>query len=184
MTIMMIAQLMTDEKVETRNIIDPYWYWDTEAIKADLDTKRHPFGVLISNLQNDFNIATVIRNSNAFMAKMVYYYGRRKWDRRGAVGTHNYIHYKHVPEGSLDEIKGYALVGIDNLPGAEPMDDFVWPENTLMCFGQEQSGLPDCILERCEKLVYIRQFGSVRSLNVGCASSVAMYDWCKKNASD
>jgi len=166
---------------ETRNLIDHYWYWDTEAIKVDLDEKRHPFGILISNLGNDFNIGSVIRNSNAFLAKSVYYFGRRKWDKRGAVGTYNYISLQHIPEGSLDLIEGYNWVGIDNLPGAIPIDDFQWPENTLMCFGQEQAGLPDSILERCDSLVYIKQFGSVRSLNVGCASAIAMYDWCRKN---
>lgn len=168
------------ENGETRNIIEPYWYWETEAIKADLDTKRHPFGVLVSHLYNDFNIGTVIRNANAFLAKKVYYYGNRQWDRRGAVGTHNYIHLEHLKEGNLDEIEGYTWIGIDNLPGAEPIDSFDWPDNALMCFGEEKVGLPEDILERCERLVYIRQFGSVRSLNVGCASSIAMYDWCKK----
>ena len=56
---------------ETRNIIDYYWYWKTEAIKADLDTKRHSFGVLISHLYNDFNISTVMRNANAILTNKV-----------------------------------------------------------------------------------------------------------------
>ena len=45
---------------ETRNIIDPYHYWTNEAIKADLDTKRHDFGVLVANVQYDFNIGRSI----------------------------------------------------------------------------------------------------------------------------
>jgi tRNA G18 (ribose-2'-O)-methylase SpoU len=28
--------------------------------------------------------------------------------------------------------------------------------------------------------VYIKQYGSVRSLNVGTASGIAMYDYCNK----
>jgi tRNA G18 (ribose-2'-O)-methylase SpoU len=171
-----------DEKTETRNIIDHYWYWDTEAIKADLDTRRHKFGVLTTNFGNDFNIASVIRNANAFMAEMVYIYGRRKWDKRGAVGTHNYLHIKHLPDdfdlGGLEDY--YTLVGIDNIPGAVPIDDFEWPERTLMCFGQEQIGLPQNVINRCKSVVYIKQYGSVRSLNVACASAIAMQDYCRK----
>jgi len=169
---------------ETRNIIDYYHYWKNEAIIADLDKKRHKFGVLISNINYDFNISTVIRNSNAFLAKMTYIYGRKKWDKRGAVGTHNYVHLKHIPENSslLDGLKDeYVLIGIDNLVDSVPMDEFDWPENALMCFGQEQIGLPKDIIDKCDKIVYIKQFGSVRSLNVGCASAIAMYDYCKKN---
>jgi tRNA G18 (ribose-2'-O)-methylase SpoU len=167
---------------ETRNIIDYYWYWETEAIKADLDTKRHQFAILCSNLYNDFNISTVIRNSNAFLAKKVYVYGRRSWDKRGSVGTHHYQHIEYLPEDyDLKELKkNYTFVAIDNVEGAVPMDDFVWPKNTLMLFGQEQVGLPPELIAECEHVVYIKQFGSVRSLNVGCASSIAMYDYCNK----
>ena len=79
--------------MENRNIIDHYWYWKTEDIKADLDSKRHNFSILCSNLYNDFNIATVIRNSNAFLAKEVIVYGSKQYDRRGTVGTHNYTNF-------------------------------------------------------------------------------------------
>jgi len=167
---------------ETRNVIDHYWYWPTEAIKADLDKKRHKFSVFASNLYNDYNISGIIRNSNAFLAKKVYIYGSRRWDKRGAVGTHNYIHLEHLSEDfDIASLKSeYTLVGMDNVPGAVPLDEFEWPENPLMCFGQEQVGLPQTTLDLCDHVVYIKQFGSVRSLNVACASGIAMYDYCRK----
>ena len=173
------------EQKDTRNVIDYYKYWTQEAIKADLDTKRNNFGILISNLQHDFNIATIIRNANAFVAKEVIIYGRTHYDKRGTVGTHNYTTFKRVRVSN--ELPGIisdydCIVGIDNLPGATPIDDFQWEEGRkyLMCFGQEQIGLPPEILSLCQHVLYIRQFGSVRSLNVGCASSIAMYDYCGK----
>lgn len=166
---------------ETRNIIDHYHYWKNEAILADLDSKRKPFAVLCSNLAIDFNIGTVIRNANAFLAEKVYVYGHRQWDRRGAVGTQNYTHFKYVMTiDELDGIEGYTWVGMDNIPGATPVEEFEWPEHPLICLGQEQLGLPDEILDRCEQRVYISQYGSVRSLNVGVASGIAMYDFCSK----
>lgn len=161
-----------------RNVLDIYKYWANEAIVADLDAKRHDFGVLVANVHYDFNIGSVIRNSNAFLAKMVYIYGKKQWDRRGAVGSHNYIHVANVK--NLDDISGYEWVGIDNVPDAIALDNFVWPKNPLMVFGQEQTGLPKEMLDRCKSVVYIKQFGSVRSLNVGCASAIAMYDYCRK----
>jgi tRNA G18 (ribose-2'-O)-methylase SpoU len=50
----------------------------------------------------------------------------------------------------------------------------------FMAFGQEQTGLEPEMLKLCKHLVYIKQYGSVRSLNVGCASAIAMYDYCQK----
>jgi tRNA G18 (ribose-2'-O)-methylase SpoU len=49
-----------------------------------------------------------------------------------------------------------------------------------MAFGQEQIGLDQNIISACSDIVYIPQFGSVRSLNVACASAIAMYDYCAK----
>jgi tRNA G18 (ribose-2'-O)-methylase SpoU len=49
-----------------------------------------------------------------------------------------------------------------------------------MVFGQEQIGIDKEVLEVCHDLIYIEQYGSVRSLNVGTASGIAMYDYCSK----
>lgn len=175
-----------EQNPDTRNIIDYYHYWTNEAIKADLDTKRHNFSILCSNIGHDFNLATIIRNANAFLAKEVIIYGRKKYDRRGAVGTQNYTHFKYVRE--IEDLKGlfnqYDLIlGIDNIPGAEPIEEYDWwnPKlNILICFGQEQIGLPKEVIDMCHKLLYIKQYGSVRSLNVGCASAIAMYEYVKR----
>jgi tRNA G18 (ribose-2'-O)-methylase SpoU len=171
---------------ENRNIIDHYWYWKTEDIKADLDTKRHNFSILCSNLYNDFNIATVIRNSNAFLAKEVIIYGSKRYDRRGTVGTHNYTNFKYFSdieyESLKDHLKDSFVVGMDNIGEAVSIQEFKWPSNrhVVIALGQEQVGLPAEIIELCNKVVYIPQYGSVRSLNVGTASGIAMYDYCSK----
>lgn len=165
-----------------KNVIDYYKYWETDAIKADLDVKRHNFGVLATNIQGDFNVGSIVRNANAFLAKEVILYGRKNYDRRGAVGTQNYTQFNHVREfGLTDQTNKVPIIAIDNVDGAVPMDDFVWPtEYFLMAFGEEQVGLPKEILTIAQSVVFIRQYGSVRSLNVGCASAIAMYDYTNK----
>lgn len=171
---------------DDRNVIDPYKYWETEAIKADLDEKRHNFSILCQNISNDFNIATVIRNANAFLAKEVIVYGRKRYDRRGTVGTHHYTNFHFVKEiDKLDELlfnNDYHIVGVDNIPRAQNVHNFSWNEEktTLLVFGQEQIGIDESLLGFCQDVVYIPQYGSVRSLNVGCASAIVMNDYCRK----
>lgn len=163
-----------------KNVIDIYKYWTTEAIKADLDIKRHNFSVLCCNIQGDFNIGSVVRNANAFLAKEVILYGRKKFDRRGAVGTQNYTNFRHVREAeNLNEaLKDCGkLIAIDNVPYAKDVSTYRWPdEHFTVVFGEESCGIPQEILDICDDIVYIEQYGSVRSLNVGCASAIVMYD--------
>lgn len=169
--------------VDNRNIIDYYKYWTTDAIKADLDTKRLNYSVLCCNINGDLNIGSVIRNSNAFLAKEVIIYGRKKYDRRGAVGVQNYLNFKHVKE--LTDIKEYIqknhCIAIDNVDNSLNINDFVWPNyHFTMIFGAEGVGIPKEILDMILYKVYIPQLGSVRSLNVGCASAIAMNDYIRK----
>ena len=115
---------------DRRNVVDRYRYWTMEAIVADLDTRRHGFHVAIENWQHDFNIGTIVRTANAFLAEEIHIVGNRRWNRRGAMVTDRYQHVRHhedVPSlaaylHALDD--PVRLLGIDNLPGSDtPGDD-------------------------------------------------------------
>lgn len=168
----------------TRNVIDYYRYWKEDAIKASLDEKRHNFSVICQNIQRDFNVGSVIRNANAFLAKEVIIYGSKKWDRRGSVGTHHYENLKYAK--SLEEltpyIEGKKIISIDNIDNAKPIEyhQYDSDEKYVFVFGEENTGISKDILDISDHILYISQYGSVRSLNVGCASAIAMYDYINK----
>src|SRR5690606_26303161 len=62
---------------DRRNVTARYRYWRHDAIVADLDQRRHPFHVAIENWSHDFNIGSVVRTANAFLAREVHIVGRR-----------------------------------------------------------------------------------------------------------
>ena len=80
---------------DRRNVVDAYRYWRLEAIVADLDERRNPFHVAIENFAHDFNIGSVVRTANAFLAREVHIVGRKRWNRRGAMVTDRYQHVRH-----------------------------------------------------------------------------------------
>lgn len=169
------------EHGDRRNVVDGYRYWSREAIVADLDLRRHGFHVAIENWDHDFNIGTVVRNANAFLAAGVHIIGRRRWNRRGAMVTDRYQHVFHHP--SVDDFAAWArvesieIVGIDNLPGAVPIENNPLPASCALVFGQEGPGLTPAMVAECSMLCEITQYGSTRSLNAGVASGIAMYAW-------
>ena len=170
---------------DRRNVVDRYRYWRTEAIVADLDTRRHDFAVAIENWHHDRNIGTVVRTANAFLAREVIIVGRRRWNRRGAMVTDRYQHVVHVPDvpalAALAAERGYPLVGIDNLPGSVPLETFDLPRTALLLFGQESSGLTDAARAACTAVCSIAQFGSTRSINAGVAAGIAMHAWIRQH---
>jgi tRNA G18 (ribose-2'-O)-methylase SpoU len=161
-----------------RNVADRFKDMPDEDIRAELKRTAHPFAVCFENWIGDFNLATGIRNANAFNMREVFYVGNRKWDRRGAVGVHNYTPITFVE--TVDELKAlkeqYRFVGIDNVPGSVRLGTHQWEPDTLLIFGEESVGLTPEMQSLCEVIVEIPMYGSVRSFNCGTASGIIMHD--------
>jgi tRNA G18 (ribose-2'-O)-methylase SpoU len=169
---------------DRRNVVDAYRYWTRDAIIADLDQRRHPFHVAVENWQHDFNIGTVVRNANAFLAAEVHIIGKRRWNRRGAMVTDRYQHIRH--HATIEDFAAWAsaeglpVIGVDILPGAVPLETASLPERCVLLFGQEGPGLSAAARQACSQVCSIAQFGSTRSINAGVASGIAMHEWIKQ----
>ena len=171
---------------DRRNVLDRYRYWRVEAIRADLDLRRHPFHVAVENWRHDPNIGSVVRNANAFLAAAVHVVGERRWNRRGAMMTEVYQHVRHHPDldslASFAAAEGLPIVGVDNAPGAVALWQAELPRRCLLLFGQEGPGLSSRARELAAAVVAIPQYGSTRSINAGAASAVVMAEWCRRHA--
>jgi tRNA G18 (ribose-2'-O)-methylase SpoU len=145
-----------------------------------------PAASAMMHVTGDFNLSTLIRNSNFFGYEKVFYVGGKKhYDRRGTVGTHNYIDITFIKteEEFVKTIKdqGYTLISIENNVNYECSDLFQFMDNVnvkdikpIFIFGEEQKGLSDYILDNSEHILTISGKGTVRSLNVGTASGIVL----------
>lgn len=169
-----------------QNVIDELKGKSTDEIQDFLKKKSHPFAICFEHWIGDFNMGTGVRNANAFGAREVFYLGDKKWDRRSAVGVHNYTPVQWV--STFDELiklkEKYVFVGVDNVPGSVSISGYNWPDNVLMVFGEEGVGLTPDMQAICKDIVHIDMFGSVRSLNCGTASGIAMFDFVSKLKKD
>lgn len=173
---------------DRRNVVDRYRYWSVEAIVADLDTRRHPVHVAIENWEHDLNIGSVVRTANAVNAAGVHIVGKKRWNRRGAMVTDRYLHVQH--HASVEDLLGWAatagpagaslpVYGIDNLPGAVPLESASLPEHVCLLFGQEGPGLSAAARAGAAVTLSIAQFGSTRSINAGVAAGIALHSWVR-----
>ena len=170
-----------DAKTDTRNLIDKFKGLPNEEIVAELDKSRIPLEIAIENLAHDFNIGTVVRNANAFNVSRVHIIGKRKYNRRGAMVTDKYLHIDHfatVEEFIADaHARGMKVVAVDNnRPESKPLTSVELAPNSILVFGSESDGISQELLDAADQAFYIEQLGSTRSINVGCASAIAMYE--------
>jgi tRNA G18 (ribose-2'-O)-methylase SpoU len=168
---------------DTRNLVDEYKGLSNEEVFEALSKKRNTLEVAIENVEHDFNIGTVVRNANSFNVSKVHIIGRKKYNRRGAMCTDKYLEILHWDniEDFLASQEGRELVAIENnTPRALPLGDKKFTEKTTLVFGSENNGISAELLEKAHDVRYIESFGSTRSVNVGVASGIAMYEWVRQ----
>ena len=168
---------------DKRNVIDCYRQWTVEAISRDLRQSASKLEIAVENLERDFNMGTIIRSANAFNVRRVHIIGRHQWNKRGAMMTDKYLELIYHPTVA-DFVQAvspeYQLIALDNQPGAQDLANFPLIEQTVLIFGSEKNGISAELLQHAHAMVQIEQFGSTRSLNVGVASGIAMYEWTRR----
>ena len=154
-----------------------------DEIVADLDAHGSSLEIAVDNVERDFNMGTIVRSANAFGVRHVHIVGRRQWNKRGAMMTDKYlhVHYYHDIEEFMAGMASKHLVAVDNVPGSIPIERVELPRNTVLLFGAEGPGIRQELLTRAHSIVKIQQYGSTRSLNVGVAAGIVMYEWTQRN---
>ncbi len=168
---------------DTRNLIDQYKGLSTDQILYELGKHRTPLEIAIENLEHDFNIGSIVRTANSFNVSKIHIIGKKKYNRRGAMCTDKYLEIIH--HSSLDDFlktqNNRELVAIENnTPRANPLHNKEFTQNITLIFGSENSGISSELLSIAHDVRYIESFGSTRSINVGAAAAIAMYEYTRQ----
>ena len=173
------------------NVHDHLKNYDVPTLKDITDRDRLPFAVCIINLVGDLNTGIIIRTANLMGAEKVFVFGRRRYDRRSTVGSHNYVDVVQAggfdDDGYVDPVKFHKLMTENNYTpvmietGGACISTFSTDKidkKPCLVFGNEGEGIHPDIL-RQGKIYSIPQRGVIRSLNVSSAASIAMWEVSK-----
>lgn len=170
---------------DTRNVLGKYRGKSVDEIKKDLDAHRIELQVAIENLERDFNMGTIVRTANAFNVRAVHIIGRKQWNRRGAMVTDAYMNivYHASAASFLDAMHAddMTVIAMDIVDGAHDLSKSDLPARAVLVFGSEAHGLSSELMTGSDAVVQIEQFGSTRSVNVGVAAGIAMYEWVRRH---
>ncbi len=171
--------------VDARNVLDEFKGKLHEEILVALDKRGVSLEIAIENLERDYNMGTIVRSANAFGVRRVHVIGSRQWNKRGAMMTDKYLNVEY--HATVDEFvvamrnAGKEIIAIENNVESEPLSSAKLPKNCVLLFGSEGSGISVELLGKADKVVHIEQLGSTRSINVGVAAGIAMYQWLQIN---
>ena len=170
---------------DTRNLIDEYKGMTNEQVFDELSKKRNELEIAIENVSHDFNVGTIVRSANSFNVKTVHIIGKKKYNRRGAMCADKYLEIKYWDDYKKfiqDQCKrGYEVVAIENnTERAKALGDKKFVRKTTLVFGSEGEGISEELLKEAHDARFIESFGSTRSVNVGVAAGISMYEWVRQ----
>jgi tRNA G18 (ribose-2'-O)-methylase SpoU len=180
-----------------RNVHDHLKHLSVPELQQVSRQDRLPWHSCFINVTGDLNIGTMIRTSHCLGATSVTVFGRRRFDRRGLVGSANYIEVDQV-EGMQDELavdraafynmvheRRWTPVFVET--GGMPLPLVPWQDikdtmpgyEICLIMGNETGGIPNNILQDpFGTVVSIPQRGVIRSMNVSTAHAVVASAMC------
>jgi len=111
------------------------------------------------------------------------------WEfRKLAVSAHRWQPLAECPARELSgwitqqQQRGTVVIALTRHAQAISLPNFTFPEQVTLLLGQELTGIPEHLLEQCDRIVEIPQFGCVDSLNVATAAAIAIYAYLSQHS--
>lgn len=156
-------------------------------------TKKIPVSIVLDNIRSLNNIGSVFRTADAFLINKIYLCGitatpPHKDIHKTALGATDSVEWEYV-EDIMELLERFRekevkTIAIEQAEGAEMLNEFKpVPNNSYaLIFGNEVKGVQQKVVDSCDAVLEIPQFGTKHSLNISVSAGVVIWDfWSKLN---
>ncbi|XP_041646192.1 probable methyltransferase TARBP1 [Cheilinus undulatus] len=81
----------------------------------------------------------------------------------------------------MKKSEGYCIVGVEQTANSQSLQDYQFPEKTLLLLGNEREGIPANLLQMLDVCVEIPQQGVIRSLNVHVSAALLIWEYTRQH---
>jgi tRNA G18 (ribose-2'-O)-methylase SpoU len=162
----------------------PPFELSTAQMRHELDRIRHPFRVAVVRAKNGFNVGAIVRTAHSFLAREIILVGTEPWYERAAMGMQRYEHLRELPDEATflaaARAEAWKLVVFEREPARRGLWECALPEDAVLVFGNEDTGVPPAIVAAAHEVVAIPMFGINHSYPVTVAAGIAMAEWARR----
>lgn len=150
-------------------------------------SEKFPLVIVLENIRSAYNVGSVFRTADAFLAKAIYIIGYSarpphkeiKKTALGAEETVEWNYFKTTTEAIADlKIKGYKIFAVEQTEGSTKLQDVQnnAGEKIAVIFGNEVTGVEQTTIHLCDGCIEIPQLGMKHSLNIATAAGVVIWE--------
>jgi tRNA G18 (ribose-2'-O)-methylase SpoU len=152
---------------------------------------KNPLIIILDNVRSLHNIGAVFRTADAFLIEKIYLCGitaqpPHKDIRKTALGATQSVDWEYE-ENTLDLIKKLKnqpldIIAIEQAENAVLLNSYQpkIDKKTAFIFGNEVKGVGQEVVDECDQVIEIPQFGTKHSLNISVSAGVCIWDYYLK----
>lgn len=155
---------------------------DLEKELTKIQANRHPLALLLDGLTDLRNIGSIFRLADAANIEKIYLYNcnfdpHHKKAQRTARSTIQYVSFEHLDgiEAIEDLCKRYELIGLEITNTSMDYREYAVSRPILLAIGAERTGISEDVLALCSACIHLPMYGVKTSMNVLCATGIAVY---------
>lgn len=162
-----------------------------KSIPEFRESAKSPFVIVLDNIRSHSNVGSVFRTADAFLTESIYLCGitarpPHRDIQKTALGATESVEWKYFSNtaAALAELKskGFRVIGIEQTEGSVSLAEFIPEPRTkyALVFGHEVNGVDQAIIDECDYVVEIPQFGTKHSFNIAVSAGIVLWEMNRK----
>ena len=168
---------------------------NSELNRIDISTfksiKKTPLIIILDDIRSLNNIGSIFRTCDAFKIEKIYLCGitatppNRKITKTaiGATESVDWEYYENIND-LVSELKNngtmiWAVEQTENSKMLSKMENIDGNKKHALVFGNEINGVKQNVINSCNNVIEINQYGTKHSLNVSIAAGIVIWNFFK-----
>ena len=156
-------------------------------------SKKTPITIVVDNVRSGLNVGSLFRTADAFLIEKIILCGittipPHKEIRKVALGSSTSVCWEYEKETiqAINKLKNlnYHIAAVEQTNNSTMLNNYKIPEKPIaIIFGNEVYGVDQNVINNCDSIIEIPQFGTKHSLNISIACGIVVWDlWQKINS--
>ena len=149
------------------------------------DAPKTPFVLILDDVRSLYNIGSVFRTADAFLLTKIYLCGitatpPHREIQKTALGATESVAWEYRKDAGalVQELRSsYRIVAVEQTENSTSLLDYE-PDPSqayALVFGNEVKGIKQEVLNHCDGVVEIPQFGTKHSLNISVSAGITIW---------
>jgi tRNA G18 (ribose-2'-O)-methylase SpoU len=152
--------------------------------------EKTPITIVIDNVRSGLNVGSIFRTADAFLIERIILCGitttpPHKEIRKVALGSTSSVCWEYEKEtiDAINKLKklNYHIAGVEQADNSTKLNNYhKFKKPIAIIFGNEINGVAQNVIDNCDSVIEIPQFGTKHSLNISIACGIVVWDLWKK----